>query len=497
MNWPGSSSATPGAVDHTKLSGRIWAAAIFAAILAGALIATWPLLSLVAFVVLALMATTLVSREFALAAIFLSSMITLGAISWLGFPSQAGLLTKGLVGLLVVGVLIDWTPGRRLELPPVFIAFAAVLVVSAVFGSSSPLLAIQAMGAYLAAPIAYLAIVNSNLEIKALKRVSWLVVLVIVVQVPIMLVQSRIVGNVDDIGGTFGMGGSTQMLAIVFGITWTVAVALLRGRKALWLVPIGLTIASVLMVSQAKAGFLFCAAGTIVVGTTLIVADPRRGAVRLLQYFVLSAGAVAALFYTYVYLGAYLPGGETASFFWIHWLSNPARVMTYLLAPDSGGQAGRLGGTVLAAAQARGATDLLIGHGLGLLSGSALLGQNSATSSSIGYALAWATSLTRFLFEAGLAGILLYLGAIGVALATVARAWTARGEEMGIFVTAAAVGAAAVYIGGSVYHAPWTTDAIAVPFWCLLGIAVRWGRLRAAEQEASIEIEQTAPPATD
>jgi hypothetical protein len=348
------------------------------------------------------------------------------------------------------------------------------------------LLAAQALGAYLAAPVAYLAVVNSNLSIKSMRRLAWLVVGVISLQVPIMFVQSRIVGNVDDIGGTFGLGGSTQMLAIVFGIAWTVAVAILVGRRAGWLVPIGLAIASALMVSQAKAGFLFAAAGTIVVGIAKAIANPRLGLLRLLAYVGLGLTTVAALFYAYVFLGPILPGGAAAAFFWVHWLSNPSAIMRYLISSDSGGEAGRIGGTLLALTQAKSLADLLIGHGPGLLSGSAITGASSLATSAIGFALSWATSLTRFVLEVGLIGIALYLMAIATALLAVFKAWTSGPhDELGISIAAAAVGAAAVYVAGSIYHAPWTTDAIAVPFWCLLGMAVRWGRLRNAESDAS------------
>ncbi len=239
------------------------------------------------------------------------------------------------------------------------------------------------------------------------------------------------------------------------------------------------------MISQAKAGFLFMAAGTIVVGLVKAIANPRRGVAALLLYVLLGAAAIAVLYGGYVYLAPLLPGGAIDSYYALHWLRNPSAIMDYLVQPDKGGQAGRLGGTLLVLTQARSQADLLIGHGPGLLSGSALTGQSSGDSSAINFALAWATSLTRFLFEVGIVGILLYLTAMAAALGALVKAWTSRGEAIGISVAAAAIGAAAVFVAGAIYHAPWTTDAIAVPFWCLLGMAVKWGRLRAAEQDAS------------
>jgi hypothetical protein len=463
----------------------MWLVVVGASALLGLLIALWPVLSLAAFVLVALSVVVLADREIALGAVLLSSLLTLGAISWLGVPDQASLLTKLLIGLFVLGVVIDLKPGTRPEVPIAFIALAAMLVVSAAFGGSSRLLAAQALGSYLAAPIAYLATVNSNLGIKSIRRLSLLVCGIIAIQVPIMFVQSRFVGNVDDIGGTFGLGGSTQMLAIVFGIVWTIAGALLVGKRSWWLAPIGLAIASALMVSQAKAGFLFAAAGTVVVGFAKAVASPRWGIWRFLTYAALGLGAVAVLFYAYVFLGPILPGGAAAAYFWVHWLKNPSAVMGYLISTDAGGEAGRLGGTRLALTQARSLADLLIGHGPGLLSGSALGGASAAATSTIGFVLSWATSLTRFLLEVGLIGILLYLAAIATAVAAVVNAWRSEGDELGISVAAAAVGAAAVFVAGSIYHAPWTTDAIAVPFWCLLGMAVKWGRLRSAERDAA------------
>jgi hypothetical protein len=56
---------------------------------------------------------------------------------------------------------------------------------------------------------------------------------------------------------------------------------------------------------------------------------------------------------------------------------------------------------------------------------------------------------------------------------------------LGIAVGSAAVGCAIIYAFSAFYMTSWITDAVAVLFWCLMGMAVKWGHLRAAESEPS------------
>lgn len=468
-----------------------WLAVALLAPAFGLLVGRWPIPSLVAFAAVVLVGGVIMSREFALGAILVSSLVMLGATSWLGLPVQSALLTKVLIGLFALSVVLDWTPETPLRIPVVFTMLVAVLLVSAAFGSGGRFASVQAIGAYLAAPIAYLAIVHSSLTVNSLRRITWVVLFIIAAQAPIMIVQSRIVSSVDDIGGTFGIGGSTQILAVILGAAWTIAVALLVSRKRLWLVPIGLSIAAVLMISQAKAGFLFAAAGTIAVGVAKAVSNPRRGVYVLVLYLVIGVAVIAVLFGAYVFLGGLLPGGQTASNMWVAWLRNPSAIIDYLFSYDTGGQAGRLEGTRLVLTQSRTMANLLIGQGPGILGGSALLGQESASGSAMSFTLSWATSVTRFLLEVGLVATLLYLAAVAVAVGSVVKAWAAPRDQLGISVGAAAVGMAAVYVTAAFYAAPWTTDAMAVTFWCLLGMAVKWGSLRSAGSERSQEAVAT------
>jgi hypothetical protein len=374
---------------------RVWLAAAILATVLGLLVGLWPTPSAVAFVLLAIAIGAVVSQEFAVAAILVSSLVMLGAMSRFGLPVQAALLTKFLIGLFVLNVFRDVDPLTPLRVPIAFIMLTAVLAVSAVFGAGGWFLALQALGAYLAAPIAYLAIIHSGLKVDSLKRLALIVAVIVAAQVPIMFVQSRLVSNVDDIGGTFGLGGSTQIQAVMLGAAWTIAVAMLTGRRRWLLLPIGLALAAGLIVSQAKAGFIFAAAGTVAVGLTRAIANPRRGISVLLQYFLMGAAAVAVLFGGYAYFGDLMPGGQMASAFWVNWLSHPSTIIGYLFSYDTAGQAGRLEGTRLVLDQSRTVANLLIGQGPGMLSGSALLGQDSASSSALGFTLSWATSATR------------------------------------------------------------------------------------------------------
>jgi hypothetical protein len=195
----------------------------------------------------------------------------------------------------------------------------------------------------------------------------------------------------------------------------------------------------------------------------------------------MGAAVVAVLFGAYVFLGRYLPGGQAASDFWIAWLSSPSAIKSYLFSYDQYGQPGRLEGTRLVFISSRTLANMLIGQGPGILSGSALLGKDSAFATPLGITLSYATSMTRWLLEAGVLGILLYLAAIGTAVGSVVKTWASRRDELGFSVAAAAIGLAVVYVWSAFYTTPWTTDAMSVTFWCLVGMALKWGRLASAE----------------
>ena len=173
MNRLGGSEGFVHAFDRLPKGVRFWTAVVSLATVVGFSVAIWPIPSFAVIAILGLMISVMTSRGFAIGAFLMTSMVTLGAISWLGFPSQAALLTKVLIGLFVLGVMLDWTPERHLEIPVVFIMLAAVLVISAIFGSGGRFLAAQAMGAYLAAPLAYLGVIHSNLSIATLRRLSF------------------------------------------------------------------------------------------------------------------------------------------------------------------------------------------------------------------------------------------------------------------------------------------------------------------------------------
>jgi hypothetical protein len=103
------------------------------------------------------------------------------------------------------------------------------------------------------------------------------------------------------------------------------------------------------------------------------------------------------------------------------------------------------------------------------------------SSASMAGALGRATSAARSLYEIGLLGTALYLVAIGSAAGAVVKAWKSTQDDLSIAVGAAAVGSAVIYAFSAFYMTSWITDAVAVLFWCLMGMAVKWGHLRAAE----------------
>lgn len=482
MTWSANERMAARALRWTRGQRRIWLITVALAAPLGVLGAWWPMPTLLVFAALVLSIGTIWSRGFALGAIVVSSLLMLGIASWFGLPVQASLLTKLLIGLFVLRTVLDLGPDNRLHIPIPLIMLVAVLAVSAVFGAGNRFLALQAVAAYIFAPLAYVAVVHSSIAMSSLKRIALIVLGIVVAQLPIVIVQARFTSNVDRIGGTFGYLGGTSVQAVVMALAWTVAVALLFGRKRFWLLPVGLAITVVLLISEAKAGFVFCALGTIVVGLASAIANPKRGVFLLVHYGAIGTAALAALFGGYLYMGSFLPGGQTMATHWLAWMADPSAIMAYLFSYAPGGQAGRLEGARLVLSQSRTMADLLIGRGLGLLSSSALLGQTARAATGFGTAFDWSTSATRSLLETGLLGILLYVLAIASACRAVVRSWASGAGELGVAVGAAAVGSAAIYVAAAFYTRV-TTDAIAVLFWCLMGMAVKWGRLRLAKPE--------------
>ena len=217
----------------------------------------------------------------------------------------------------------------------------------------SPIVGFYALAAFVAGPVAYVAIAHSRLSRQkrcGARRFSSSPIMAI--QAPLVIVQALFfASHVDEVGGTFGAVGGTHVQAVVMGFAWTVAVALLYGRRRSWLLPVGSIVAVVLLVSEAKAGFLFAAIGTIVVGLVRATLDPKRRVSTILGYAVLGVGAFSVLFVAYMFAGSLLPGGEQMAAYWSEWLTNPATIRNYLFSYNSLGNADRLEGVRLVLSQ--------------------------------------------------------------------------------------------------------------------------------------------------
>jgi len=467
---------SPGWVPSTWWS---WAAMLLLALTAAVTIGLTPVPGALAFGALVLVAIVALSPELALGSILLSSLLILGLDSLVTLPSQALLLTRVLVGVFVLSALLQVGRRGRVEAHlPVVMAWAGVLALSALSGASAGVLSLQSLWVYACGPAAYLAILYSDLSIRSLRRVSLIVACILLAELPIVIFQSLFVAQrVDQIGGTFGAVGGTAIMAVVMGFAWTAALAMLTGRSRIWLIPLALGIAAVLLLCEAKAGFGFCALGTIAVGLTKGVRE-RRFATVSLRYLAVAAGAIAALFGGYVYAGDFVVGGERQAASMLRLLLNPRAMFEYFLSYGPEGQAGRLEGVRLALTQNHPAVaDILLGRGPGLLSSSTLLGGASAFLLATGTTFDWATSLTRSILETGILGTVLYVGVVASAVWTVIGSWRPRASELGVSVTAAAVGLATVYVLSGAYTPSWHKDAVAILFWCVLGIAARWGQL--------------------
>ena len=180
---------------------RFWLAMALVVPALGFLVGQWPVPTLVVFVVLGLTIGTVGSREFALGAILVSSLVMLSVNAWFRLPVQTALLTKALVGLFASTVLLDIGAKNPLRVPMPLIMLVVVLVVSALFGADSRFLAFQALASYVAGPLAYVAIVHSNITVRSLRRLAVMVLIVVMAQLPLVLLQARFTANVNLIGG--------------------------------------------------------------------------------------------------------------------------------------------------------------------------------------------------------------------------------------------------------------------------------------------------------
>ena len=480
----GSSARTFGGASGIP---RILLVIVVLAVTLGLVVSRWPTKSLLLVAVVALAIGIVRSREFGLGAILVTSLVMLSMASWFGLPSQSLLVTTALIGLFALTVMLDLGHDNPLRVPVSLVILVVVLAISVLAGVGNKIIGFYALAMFMAAPVAYVAIVHANLTLESLRRIGLIVIAIILAQAPIVVAQAvAFASHVDQMGGTFGLVGGTHVQAVVMGFAWTIAVALLYGRRRIWLLPVGLVIAVVLLVSEAKAGFFFAATGTIVVGLFQVIEDPRRKASSLIGYGIIGAAAISVIFIAYAFAGSLLPGGEQMAASWASWLRNPAAIRSYAFSYNSLGNADRLESVRLVLIQPGTAADLLIGRGIGLLTRSALLGQAVILSSaSMAGALSRATSAARSLYEIGLLGTALYLVAVGSAAGAVVKAWEPVHDDLGIAVGAAAVGAAVIYALSAFYMTSWITDAVAVLFWCLMGMAVKWGHLRAAESEPS------------
>jgi len=475
----------------------MWFATIGLAIVAAVASGFAPAPAILLFAVVVVVAASVLRPGFALGAVVFSALIMSGLQTAITLPTQASLLTRVFIAVFALSTMLRLRRGMRVSahLTP-FIIWAGILAVSTMVAVSDRILSLQGFWTYLCGPVAFLAILYSDLCESTLKKLSLAIAGLMALQLPVVLYQNLFVATkVDEIGGTFGKVGGTSLQAIIMGFTWTVAIALLAGKRRVWLVPIAAAVVTVLLVSEAKAGFLFCAIGTVAAGLAIGVLT-RRFATVSIKYTAIAAGAVAALFAGYAYAGSVLKGGERGAINLLASMSTSGAVVRYLFSHGPQGQAGRLEGVRLALMQGRSAlADALIGRGPGLLSSSTLLGGTSAFLAATGATFEWATSLTRSILETGILGTLTYAVVVAAAVWTVSDSWKPRVGELGTAVVAACVGLAAVYLVAGVYASAWHSDAVAVTFWCVMGIAAKWGQVRRAAAMASSPVEETSATA--
>ena len=462
----------------TRLS---WTVAIAIAIVAAVASGLAPASAILIFTLVAFVAASVLSPGFALGSVVISALVMSGLQTAVALPNQASLLTRAFIAVFALSTLLRLRRGMRVVVNLSAIAlWAGLLAISTAVAVSDRLLALQGMWTYLCGPVVFLAILYSDLCASTLEKVSLAVLGIVVVELPLVLYQGAFLESESDrIGGTFGRIGGTSVLAIVMGFAWTAAIALLTGRRRVWLLPVAAAIAVVLFASEAKAGFLFCAIGTVAVGVATGILT-RRFATVSLRYLAVAAGAVAALYAGYAYAGSVLRGGARGALNLLQSMSTQGAIVRYLFSHGPQGQAGRLEGVRLALTAGRSTVvDNLLGKGPGLLSSSTLLGGTSAFLASTGATFDWATSLTRSILETGILGTLLYVAVVVSAVWTVSASWKRLGE-VGTRVIALCVGLATVYLVAGVYAPAWHADAVAVVFWCAMGVVAKWGQIRSA-----------------
>jgi hypothetical protein len=416
------------------------------------------------------LALLLAQSEWSLvAAALVAAYLGPGVQYLLGAGSQVlvSYIPKALVVALFFAVLLRLSKTQRqAHIFPILIVWLVLLLVSA-FVHGFNALSAQAFVGFAIAPLAFMVVSNASPSRRGMKGVIATLAAMLVLQLGFVLLQSvgGLAPSIDQVSGTLGRSATT-FLGVLMAAVFAVATVRLFAGYRRWAIAAVLCASVVMILSEAKAGFLLAGIGTVV---GLAALAWRRRSTRLaIASLLVGLVPVAVLYFYYYFVDAgRADAGGTFAF-----LTSPSQMVAYLFSSSARGQAGRLGGLSLVFAQSPTLADLALGKGVGALSTSSVVGTVDASALQLQATFGWATSAGRMLIEAGLLGLVSFIVAAADAARRAAVAVWNGGSRHADWLGASACALAAVFIAGGFYTSAWTFDATGFSYWILLGMLV-------------------------
>jgi hypothetical protein len=396
-------------------NGIIILAAIFISLLSGWMILHGQFrMDLLVIIILLATEITLINPRVALVLIILG-VFSLEYLSGRGLLPTAGVwAVDGLVLVLFVRLMLmdKERTGRfwRSSVLKFLLIWAAIVLLSAVANTSSPLQAVLGMRVYVRFALLYCCLVEFKWEPKFLKSCLILIGMLVFLQVPIVLLQKRSGLDFDVLNGTIASGGGTGQLGILaVGVSMgLVAYAVLANNQISLLLGVGVLILPVL--AAARAYFL-------VIPIMLLFTYLRLPSKGAKWQFAIIFVVVALLISNWDRLQGYVSFGGNTSV--VEAIKNPQVILDELssgpVAGTQGATIGRFTGMQLTWSQiSRSVKTFLLGFGPGAAQGSRFGSLQSSLFEDLALAGGRASQLTRSLLEWGVLGTLAYALVFGM-----------------------------------------------------------------------------------
>lgn len=443
--------------------------ALVLALLLGLAIGTERTLLLVPFLALAGAAVAMWRPVWVLGAIVVLGFSVDYVVYLLNLPSTLTYSVDGLILILALVVMAQSALRGDLRVgSPVLILWAVMLVFALLFGQRRDVYALQSLVGYAVLPLLFLAVINMEMSASAERRIAKILLVLALIQAPVALIQKYGFGitDVDQLGGTLGRAGTTQMATLMAGLFVFLLSYIATHRRWRWspalLIPI-----IAMLVSEAKAGFVFAALGGVVVVALLVW---QRASISSVGFTLASIVLpLAAVYAAYTYFPAVFLPDPTISSNFLRALFTKEGLLEYMGGYSSSGQALRTTVFEIVGTKLKEMGALPLGAGPGALSTSALFGESAQP---IVQGLSWFSSAGRYMLETGLIGLSFFCVAV---VHVIARCrGLIRTEQIGPRILGMTLfGSGVIFLAGGFYSTTWHAKATAVSFWVLAGLAFR------------------------